>query len=126
MLVHRTDGAEFNLFFMVTLHYLDWCSTALTDLTVSDLVREFALDQLPIFKHMDKTLYAGDTQPMCCMPFPCIQQLHGWICSFILHIGREFKPDILLFMWHYATAISSVAMTTAFQVYCGSTSSPCG
>ena len=110
---------------MVTLHYLGWRSTALTGLRVSDLVWEFTLDQLRVVKRVDKTLYAGDARPMYYVSFPRVQQLHAWLRSFVLRVGREFKPDTLLFTWRYASATSSAAMTAAFQTYCNSTGAPC-
>ena len=56
----------------MTLHYLGWRSTALTGLKVSDLVWELPLDQLRVVKRVDKTLYAGDAQPMYYVLFPRI------------------------------------------------------
>ena len=83
-------------------------------LKISDLVWELALDQLRVIKRVDKTLYAGDAQPMYYMSFPCIQQLHGWLHSIVLHVRWEFKPDTLLFLRCYANTMSSAAMTTTF------------
>ena len=105
----------FDLFCVVTLHYLGWHSTALTGLKVSNLVWEMALDQLPMVKRVDKTLYTGDARPMYYMSFPHIKQLHRWLCSFVLCVRREFKPNMLLLSWHYANTTSSAAMTTTFQ-----------
>ena len=63
---------QFDLFFMVTLPYLGWRSTALTGLKASDLVWEMTLDQLRVVKRVDKTLYAGDARPMNYVSFSCI------------------------------------------------------
>ena len=63
---------QFDLFFVVTLHYLGWRSTALTGLKASDLVWELPLDQLRVIKLVDKTLYAGDARPMYYVSFPRI------------------------------------------------------